>query len=352
MKKKKPDPLTKLLREKCSNKKDVEEIKRLFAEIESEARSQSEKRQERIKVLWQEMRSGKPVPKNEEPEGTSKELKNEVEELFAEQAPVLAPGEKAGTPRPVRNETHKSQIKNELQRCLLELVILQKDEIEYLARFRRELERIRDYDPKQLEYLSTASGSAELLSFIEKQRADEEPKKAWERKRSRLHRDFRKSIEYQFGGGAEDEWNEWRKQMQHFPPALWPDHPIYKAPPPTCLDKIFARGSVNMRTLEDLFFGIDRHRLRKLLQGVKKRYDWEAVVQIMDSLLNEEMPEGEKPGRGSPRKVWLYDPKGPGLRTRVLSGIEARLNRLSVSGKIRRAFLKVIRRYLPDSGNK
>jgi hypothetical protein len=101
-----------------------------------------------------------------------------------------------------------------------------------------------------------------------------------------------------------------------------------------------------------LFFGIDRHRLRKLLPGVKKGYDWQAVVQIMESLLNEELPEGEKLGRGPPRKVWLYDPKDPGLRTRVLSGIEARLNSLSVSGKIRTAFLKVIRRYLPDSGNK
>jgi hypothetical protein len=97
-----------------------------------------------------------------------------------------------------------------------------------------------------------------------------------------------------------------------------------------------------MRTLEDLFFGIDRHRLRKLLPGVKKRYDCQAVRQIMDSLLNEELPEGEKPGRGPPRKVWLYDKKDLGLRTRVLKGIEARLNSFPMREDIKSAFLKVV----------
>ena len=338
MNKKRDKKLAKLLGKKRWNKKDVERINRLLAEIESAARSASEERQEKIKVLWdldeQQLKAAKKPNERKHIEQKLKEQKlekllNWIKDLRENNALADQVGELVD---------------------LVELAGLQDSEIEYLTPFRRELEELRDYNREQLEALSFARViKLSALPGFGEPLAEEERKKVCERKRSRLHRDFRNSIEYQFGGGAEDEW---RKLMLQFLPALWLDHPIYKAPPPTCLDKIFARGSVNMRTLEDLFFGIDRHRLRKLLPGVKKGYDWQAVVQIMESLLNEELPEGEKLGRGPPRKVWLYDPKDPGLRTRVLSGIEARLNSLSVSGKIRTAFLKVIRRYLPDSGNK
>jgi hypothetical protein len=159
-------------------------------------------------------------------------------------------------------------------------------------------------------------------------------------------------IEWEFGGGAEDEW---RKRMQQFPPALWPDHPIYRAPPPTCLDAIFAGRDVNMRRLQELF-GMDWHPLeRLLLSGKKKRrrqYDWRDVVQIMDSLLSKRQ-ERKKPGRGRPpRKPWLDHPADPDLRSRVLKGIEARLNSLSVNEDIKTEFLKVIDGHLPNSGKK
>jgi hypothetical protein len=344
--KKRDEQLAKLLRKKRWNKNDVERIRRFFAEIESEARSQSEKRQERIKLLWdldEQQLKGAKKPQDIEQQLKKQKLKkllNCIKDLADNNALADQVGELVD---------------------LVELAGLQDREIKYLAPFRRELERIRDYDPKQLENLSTASAIAELLAELqpgfEKQPAEEKPKKAWERKRSRLHLDFRNSIEYQFGGGAEVEW---RKQTQQFPPALWPDHPIYKAPPPTCLDEMFAGDGVSMLKLEELFW-MERHRFPKDLpsrrEGRKEVHDWQAVEQIMDSLLNEEPRKRKTSGRGRlPRMPWLNDPKDPDLRNRVLKGIEARLNSLSVPEQIKprmkARFLKVIHRHLPDSGKK
>ena len=76
----------------------------------------------------------------------------------------------------------------ELVLSLTELAQKQKCEIGYLTQFRRELERIRAYDPEKLKHLSSASLFAELQPLIEKLSAEENPKKAWERKRGRYRR--------------------------------------------------------------------------------------------------------------------------------------------------------------------
>jgi hypothetical protein len=53
---------------------------------------------------------------------------------------------------------------------------------------------------------------------------------------------------------------------------------------------------------------------------------------------------------GAPRRMpWLNDQN---LRARVLSGIEARINTLSVSQDIKSAFEEVVRRYSGRSGKK
>ena len=74
-------------------------------------------------------------------------------------------------------------------------------------------------------------------------------------------------------------------------------------------------------------------------------YDYRAVVEIMRALLLEKPGEG----KGSAR-LWLRG--DPVLCTRVLSGIAARIGSLSVSGAIARAFLRIVRRYVPDSAKK
>ena len=352
MNKKRDKKLAKLLGKKRWNKKDVERINRLLAEIESAARSASEERQEKIKVLWdldeQQLKAAKKPNERKHIEQKLKEQKlekllNWIKDLRENNALADQVGELVD---------------------LVELAGLQDSEIEYLTPFRRELEELRDYNREQLEALSFARViKLSALPGFGEPLAEEERKKVCERKRSRLHRDFRNSIEYQFGGGAEDEW---RKLMLQFLPALWLDHPIYKAPPPTCLDKIFAGGSDSMLKLEELFW-MERHRFPKELpyrrEDRKIVYDWEAVVHIMDFLLrekrdfllNEKRRKHKPPVRGTPKKLWLYDEKDPDLQLRVLRGIEVRIKSPSVPEQIKpriKAKFLVIHRYLPDSGKK
>jgi hypothetical protein len=96
-------------------------------------------------------------------------------------------------------------------------------------------------------------------------------------------------------------------------------------------------------------FGMHRNRFPKNLpakeDGRETWYDYRAVVKTMRALLLEEPGEA----KGSAR-LWLRG--DPILRTRVLSGIAARIDSLSVSGVIARAFLDVVRQYLPDSAKK
>jgi hypothetical protein len=126
-----------------------------------------------------------------------------------------------------------------------------------------------------------------------------------------------------------------------------------------------------MQRLVDLF-GMHRHRLYEALRGVHKRtYDYLDVVKIMHALLSKKARKKRKRVGRSPRKPWLNDPR---KRIRVLTGIVARMESLSVSQDVWDAFTAVVcyhltngrpqredikhhlaalvRRYLPDSGKK
>jgi hypothetical protein len=243
---------------------------------------------------------------------------------------------------------------NSLVRLLAGLVVALKSENKYLAEAHQFVELARRFCPDEFEKFKYVylRALAPHLRYKPKKIPHAVSKRISKRKhdRKRAWTGDVGLIEREFGGGLEDEW---RKRMQQFPPALWPDHPIYKPPAPTCLDDIFAGDPVKMLRLQELF-GMDRHRFPKELpyrkEGTGKVYDWEAVVQIMDSLLNEKPRKRKGSGRGRlPRMPWLNDPDP---RATVLKGIEARINSLSVQEDIKVAFVEVIRRHLPDSGKK
>jgi len=296
------------------SKKEYEQLERKEAELESDARSESEDRQERIKVLWDAITSGE----------------------LAQDAKDLAD--------------------NELIRSLTELAQKQKCEIEYLGKFRRELELIRAYYPEKLDNLSSASVFAALQPLIEKLCAEEKPNKEWERKRGR----YRRLIECEFGGDAEANL----RKSSLFGLSGLPYQP-------SCLDDIL-RGGVgevkmqpsffgppiavdtvtNMRRLQDLF-GMHRDRFPKeprgRRMGTKIVYDWCAVLKIMDTLLSERCERRKRSVRGRPRTLWLSHPD---LCNRVLSGIKARINSISVPKEIATAFLDLVRRHRVDSAKK
>jgi hypothetical protein len=121
---------------------------------------------------------------------------------------------------------------------------------------------------------------------------------------------------------------------------------------PTCLDDIFNGGRVNMLRLQELF-GMERHQFPKKLPSIRKGretlYDYRAVATIMDALLSGRVRKKRKRSGRPPRMPWLND---PGLRTRVLNGIQARINGLSLKKHIKAAFLAVVSRHLLDSGEK
>lgn len=239
------------------------------------------------------------------------------------------------------------------------------------------LERIRRHFPNEVQKLSDDSLMADIMaaaSMCASTRLQRTANQKYERKRRRWRRNFFSSIEYQFGGAAEAERRK--------PPLALHGLPYQ----PICLDDIFAGETVNMLRLEDLFFGIERHRLGNAVQGVqKRRYGYRAVVKIMESLLSEDPRKRRKnstAGRPS-RPPWLNDAD---LRPRALSGIEGRINNLAkvlmsialeetdvsklsdeelqfvstVFGRFRGysewqrgiadAFLPVVRQHLPDSG--
>jgi hypothetical protein len=322
----------------------------LIAAAERQARADSQDRQERIKVLLDLITRGKLVPKGEESEDSTKDLKSEVQEYFAEQAPELAPGEKPVLPRPAREEKHKSRLTNELAHSLIELVQLQKGEIEYFQRFKRKWEEIEAYDAAGLERLLATAWRARVG----------EPK--YERRRRGYCRDGVGLIEYEFGGEGE-AW--WRRGL-----VFWSGVPYE----PTCLDDIL-RGGVgevrtlpgiagapvpsppvtldtrtNMQRLEELF-GMDRKRFPKKLQLHRRKksreivYEWRGVVEIMlallkETLLSEKRRKGKKPG--PPKRTWLEKPE---VRSRVLSGIEKRIKVVCTDPEIARAFLDLIQEF-------
>jgi hypothetical protein len=212
------------------------------------------------------------------------------------------------------------------------------------------LELIRRHYPNELEKLTYESSFADIkeLAWAWKRHQPELPtKQKYERdKRRSMYRGDVGLIEHEFGrarqqlGQMDPMWQELVRLVQ-WPPAV----------PPACLDDIFAGNAVNMLRLEKLF-GLNRHRLAESLRGVqKRRYDYLAVVKIMDFLLKKKpRKKGKRPRPGRPPPMpWLNDRD---LRMRVLSGIEARINSLSVRKEIAIAFLAIVHRHLPNSGKK
>jgi hypothetical protein len=326
------------------SKKELEQREQQEAERESKARNDSEDRQQKIKVLWG---------------FEKKELKKE--KLKKQKLIDLLHSASL-----TKNDDLKDRVGE-----LVELVGLQDCEIEYLGQFRRDVERMREHYPNELQNLIGKSWAAdwdelnwdELIKIGNTPKLPEPtPTQKFEWKRG----GYRWSggvglIEYEFGGAGEAAWNQ-------------PFAPLFGLPyQPTCLDDIFAGKAVSVRSqfvivqvanpffqpgrykpgLQELF-GMERHRLYRFLEkipsvkkGRERLYDYRAVVKIMDALLKEEPAEHKKSLRGKTRRLWLGRAD---LRTRVLSGIAARINSLSVSRHIARAFLNVVRQYLPDSG--
>jgi len=208
------------------------------------------------------------------------------------------------------------------------------------------LERIRRRFSDELDNLSSAAWHAELRELGEA-RLSTRPKptsrQAFERKRRKWHRNRYNSIEYQFGGEREADLRKSTPAgLLGFADPVWA-----RMSPPTCLDDIFAGVAVNMQRLEDLFFGMDRHRLSKLVSernriksGREVRYDYRAVAEIMGNLLKEPRKKRRRSTLGRPPPApWLNDSE---RRRHVLSGIEARINSFPMREDIKDAFLKVV----------
>ena len=157
------------------------------------------------------------------------------------------------------------------------------------------LDTIRNYCPNELEKLISTSRVLETRAIISAHSAlsgtfpEPPPKRKYERKRRRWRRSFYNSIEYQFGGAAEAKWREFSLL------------PLGNSPyEPTCLADIFAGEMVNMQRLEDLFFGIERHQLAKLVSREdrkRRKYGHSAVVKIMGALLTKSPGKDESDQR-------------------------------------------------------
>jgi hypothetical protein len=324
--------------------REFERLEREKAEKESKARSESEKRQETIRVRWG-------LKEQDLKAKTYKERKLNEQKLKEQKLKKLL--------NCIKDLAENDELTDELAE-LVELAGLQDREIEYLTQFRRDWEEIHAHYPEQLENLRIASFRAWWEPLIEKLSAEEKPKKAWERKRQRYKLPGGIGlIEFQFGGKGEAEWRKTLSGGLGEP---------YK---PTCLDDILCGGfgevkmlpgfaggppitidtRTSMQRLQELF-GMHRNRFPKPLPhrrtGREILYGWRAVKKIMNALLSEPLKR-ETLVRGAPQRRWLSDPD---LRARVLSGIAARINSLSVSGDIARRFLQVVRDHLADSAKK
>ena len=188
------------------------------------------------------------------------------------------------------------------------------------------VEQIHGRFPNELRQLEQASRLAGYMDLAANLRLEKWQKltkdQQSERRRNEVRRPGLGLIGEQFGFGI----------------SLWP----LRSVEPTCLDEIFSGGHVNMLGLVELF-GFERHGLLKLAVE-KRRFTYRSIVTIMKKLLRDDprqKPKRTTPGR-SPRMPWLNNPD---LRVRVLSGIETRMNTLSVPQHIKSAFETVLRRY-------
>jgi hypothetical protein len=321
--------------------REHERQEREIAEHKRNARSESEDRRENIKRLSKECIG---LPKRRDFD----ELLDELEKL-----------------------TDKYGSLSDRLRSLHQLAELQDREIEYLTQFRRDWELIEAHYSKELENLYSASLMA-LMQQASPYLPKRKPKQEWEHKRRAEYQlpGGVGLIEYEFGRAGEADWRRLRS-LSSFP---------YE---PTCLDSLFAGDAVKMHGSEgEMFFigdphphrilkaglrrlfGMHRNRLLEILRdrcpkklpsfkmGRERSYDFRAVTTIMEALLNEEPPEGKKPARGRLQRQW----PSPKLKTRVLRGIKARINSLSVPEQIKphikAEFLAVVHRHLRDSAKK
>jgi hypothetical protein len=327
------------------SKKEHEWLKQEIAEQKAKARSKSEERQEEIKVRWdldeQQLKEAKSPTERRDIE---EKLKTQKIKKLLNSIGKFEDDEKIGDRiRQLRVELRElgeddkvfDRIFDRI-RDLVELAGLQDREIEYLTPFRCELDSIH---ASHAEQQSGKLGVATLIRIGEKlrpftrksapkQTSKQRRKSSYEYKRRGYNRDGVGEIERQFGLGYT------------LSSALSPFGPY-------CLDEIFKAAAVNMRRLQELF-GMERHRFPKKLRtferGRETLYDYRAVVKIMKTLLKEDL--GEKPVRGKTRRLW---PRAD-LRTRVLSGIAARIKIVPTKKKIATAFVNMIRPHLADSG--
>ena len=321
------------------SKKEYEQLERKEAQRESDARSESEDRQETIKARWG-------LKEQDLKAKTYKERKLNEQKLKEQKLKKLL--------KCIKDLAENDELADQLGE-LVELVGLQDREIDYLTQFRRDWERIDAHYSDRLENLSSMSLFAELRPLTEKLLAEQKPN--WEDKRRRYKLPGGVGrIEYEFGGAEE----AYRRKHSLLPGQLGSDYE------PTCLDNIFAGGTVRMRSeevalnpqpsgplapflsktqhkagLEELF-GMERHRfgtgLRSIKKGRERSYDYRAVVKIMHRLLSEPR-EDKEPRRGKTPRLW---PGNPALRIRVLIGIHERMESASVSEDIWGAFTAVV----------
>ncbi len=293
-------------RKRIWDRKEYERQERKKAEREAKARRESESRRETIKVLDEQ----------------------QIKQLL----------------RSVRTLVEEEKIIDQIEE-LIELAGLQQREIKYLTTIGREWERIRAFYPDDLENLRMMAFRAEWEPLMAK--LPPAPKNWEDKRRGYTRSDGVGLIEYEFGDAGEAYLRE------HSLSGGFGSLPYQ----PTCLDKIFAGGAVKMHKGEDPglqdLFGMHRNRFPKDLSvngnGRETWYDYHAVTEIIIALLSPETAKRKTPARGCPRRLW---PKNPNLRTRILGGIAARIESLAMSETIARAFLRVVRQYLPDSAKK
>jgi hypothetical protein len=102
-------------------KKEFERQQREIAERKAKARIESEKRQERIKELWNLLMSGELMPKHDESEDVARDLKSEIQDVFDEWK-TERKGESEKGLRRRQEDTDRRRSSAELVRSLVELV--------------------------------------------------------------------------------------------------------------------------------------------------------------------------------------------------------------------------------------
>lgn len=234
---------------------------------------------------------------------------------------------------------------DEPAQTLIELVHLQRCEIEYLRPFCDLVREISERFPsrwQELEYANAVATVNQAASAVLPPERPPRPDQKYEAKRRHQFADNGVGlIEFQFGGELERIWRA--------DPLPWPLRSQFLALGPTCLDDIFAGVAVKMERLEQLFW-MHRNRFGKLpviTRGRETFYDYHAVLIIIDRLLSEDPSAQQTVGRRL--HLWLDKPD---IRQRVLVGIETKLNNFPMPEHIRAEFRGLLNSYLQHSAKK